>query len=128
MRIALLFVMLVLGCQKSGPDSSVSLEGKTLKGTVTSATGIFAGQEGYQFSTVFMGPNTFETRSANGKVESVGQYAFHKGQLMLQSTGGLHSDEGLEIELKFTDPKSGVYEAHSLLGANGEQTGIFTLQ
>ncbi len=124
----LLFALFQVGCQKESKFAPKSLVGQTLKGTVTSATGVFTGLEGYQFSTLFTSENIFETRNAAGALESEGIYGFSKNKLTLQSEGGLHMGEGMEIKLKFTDPKSGVYEAKSLSGTAGEQTGIFTLQ
>jgi hypothetical protein len=124
----LLFALFPIACQKESRFTPKTMVGQTLKGTVTSATGVFAGLEGYQFSTLFTSESIFETRNAAGSLESEGIYGFSKNKLTLQSEGGLHVGEGVEIKLKFTDAKSGVYEAKSLSGAAGEQTGIFTLQ
>lgn len=122
-----MILFLLSACQKDHPNTLASLAGKTLSGTVTSASGIFTGLEGYQFTTQFH-TNTFETHNAIGVLESAGQYDLKKNRLILQSSSGLHTKEGLEITLKFTDASSGVYEARSLSNALGEQTGIFNLR
>ncbi len=126
--IALLVFVLVGACQKDNNAAPASLAGKTLRGTVTSGSGSFAGLEGYQFTTQFSSKSQFETKNSTGALESAGQYDLRKNRLILQSNTGLHAQESLEVILKFTDSKSGVYEVHSLSGAPGEQTGIFTLQ
>ena len=129
MRLILLFALFSLGaCQKESSLTIPSLAGKTLRGTVTSGTASFTGLAGYQFSTQFISQNHFETKNAAGALESAGQYELRKNRLILQSDTGLHPKESLEVILKFTDAKSGAYEVHSLSGAPGEQTGIFTIQ
>ena len=129
MKLCLILSLVVLGsCSKSNTQIPTSLTGKTLRGTVTSGSDAFAGLEGYQFSTRFLSENQFESKNAAGALESAGQYSLKKNHLILQSSGGLHPGETLEIILKFTDAQSGVYEAHSLSGSAGEETGIFTLQ
>ncbi len=103
--IYLVMLMLVqVGCQKENKFTPKTLVGQTLKGTVTSATGVFAGLEGYQFSTLFTSEDIFETRNAAGSLESEGIYGLSKNKLTLQSEGGLHAGESIEIKLKFTDP------------------------
>lgn len=115
-------------CQKENSLTLSSLAGKTLRGTVTSGTDSFAGLVGYQFTTQFISKNQFETKNPTGALESAGQYELVKNRLILQSDSGLHPQESIEVILKFTDAKSGAYEVHSLSGALGEQTGIFTIQ
>lgn len=129
MRLILLLVLLTAGaCQKESSQAIISVAGKTLRGTVTSGTESFSGLQGYQFTTLLHAKNLFETKNSTGTIESAGQYELVRNRLILQSNAGLHPKESLEVILKFTDSKSGVYEAHSLSGAPGEQTGIFTLQ
>lgn len=129
MKLLLVLILLSLGaCSKNNLKLAPSLVGKTLKGTITSGTDAFSGLEGYQFSTQFLSENQFESKNATGILESIGQYSLHQNRLILQSSGALHPRESLEVILKFTDTKSGVYEAHYLSGPSGEQTGIFTLQ
>lgn len=129
MKLILIFLFVLTGaCQKENGRMPSSLAGKILRGTVTSASDAFAGLEGYQFSTQFISQNQFETKNSSGALESAGQYSLKKDHLILQSNGGLHAKESLEVILKFTDAKSGVYEAHFLSGVPGEQTGIFSLQ
>lgn len=121
-------LLLFGGCSKNNQNMPVSLAGKTLRGTITSGSDSFSSLEGYQFSTVFVSQNQFESKNAQGVLESAGQYHLKKNHLILQSNSGLHNEETLEVILKFTDSKSGAYEAHYLSGPSGEQTGIFTLQ
>ncbi len=117
-------ILVLSACQRPDLGASTSLAGKTLKGTATSATGTFAGMEGYQFITNFS-HNTFETKNASGALESAGLYNFNAERLILQSTGGLHPQKTIEIKLKFTDHQSGTYEIN---GPTGQQTGIFSIQ
>ena len=126
--ILLLFIGLCLSCSKTDSNVPVSLQGKILRGTVTSASGVFAGLEGYQFNTLFSQGSRFETKNSRGALESAGQYDLKKNRLILQSDAGLHPSETLEVVLKFTDNKSGTYEAHPLSDVSSEQTGIFSLQ
>lgn len=129
MKLALLLILgLGLGCSKTDSSMPTSLQGKTLRGTVTSASGVFAGIEGYQFTTIFNSNSQFETKNAQGAIESSGQYNIKKNRLILQSNSGLHPNESLEVILKFTDSKSGTYEAHPMSDTGSEQTGIFSLQ
>lgn len=125
--LLLILFLSQITCTKNTPNLPSTLEGKTLRGTITSATGVFSGLEGYQFSTRFTA-NRFETQNAVGQLESSGPYELKKNRLILQSDNGLHSNESLEITLKFTDKNSGVYEAHSPESSSSEQTGIFSLQ
>ena len=95
---------------------------------MTSASGSFTGLEGYQFSTRFLNDTQFETENTSGSIESSGIYSFKGNKLILQANAGIHANESLEIILQFTNNHEGVYKAHYLHGAQGEQTGIFTLR
>lgn len=128
-----LFVLsLCLSCQKSTSLAPDRLEGKILKGHVTSSSGIFSGMTDYDFSTQFLNETQYQTRDKAGKIDSQGPYQYAKtgprlAKLILTDSASLHMSVKIEITLKFTSSNSGTYDVKTLTGQAGEQSGLFNL-
>ena len=142
-QIATLFSFLLIvaplaGCTKSNKEGDPSqtpssLEGKTLVGTVTLGTGVFAGMEGYSFKTALLKGQAFKTTSAQNATDSQGEYVYTKvdnstGRLTLTDRSSLHSGLQIDVTLRFTSANSGTYDSRFLSGQSGEQNGTFELK
>ena len=129
---SLFILSLCLSCQKSNSLAPDTLDGKTLRGQVTSSSGLFSGMTGYNFSTQFLNEIQYQTRDNTGKIDSQGPYQYSKtssrlAKLILTDSASLHKGVKIEITLKFTSSNGGTYDAKTLKGQTGEQSGLFNL-
>jgi len=130
-----LFLLLSLGaCTKKAPaEAPENIAGKLLEGKRTSGQGAFAGDGGYAFSAHFDANSQFRILGPEGNLEDTGVYRFKKlgpdsATLILSATTGARSGAELTVNLKFTSPEAGAYEARATKGEPGEQTGTFELK
>lgn len=132
--LILLFISLLsIGstCNQKVANETPDLVTKsTLKGKITSGTGVFSTLSNYEFITEFISASHFITKNSDNQLESQGSYTYNKfsdnsAKLILTTAD---ETQQLQIVLKFTSTNEGVYEAYLLKGGSGAQTGVFELK
>lgn len=120
-------------CEKASGDLSVeTLQGRTLTGHVTSATGSLSQNLGLEFTVWYKKDGTFRLKTKGDATwRDEGQYTYQKVDGLTGLIKETHlfgaTQVPLEVTLRFNSRDGGTFELHTTTGEEGTESGIFDL-